>query len=293
MMKLNRRKKQNRGLRRLSKHLLAIFRKEQKMKTKKIIGIVLAMIMACAAAFALAGCGDDVDPVELFKKASDNLSAASDFSFDGKLGMNMKAEGQEMTMSVDMDGQYIKSTTDDPLDMQMKMHMLMNMFGQKTEMTMYVKDGYSYMDDGTNKIKTKFTKDSAEQFTKFMDTKFEMDKYVTESSMDGDVVKLTIDGKKMMKDVMKKIQDSIGDTGNTTIDSYTQMFEKAGIDKITVEATIKDENFTSFKMTIPMTIDTGTGTSYNADVDIDFSKIEVNTGAKEVDIPNADQYKEQ
>lgn len=263
------------------------------MKTKKIIGIVLAMIMACAAAFALAGCGDDVDPVELFKKASDNLSAASDFSFDGKLGMNMKAEGQEMTMSVDMDGQYIKSTTDDPLDMQMKMHMLMNMFGQKTEMTMYVKDGYSYMDDGTNKIKTKFTKDSAEQFTKFMDTKFEMDKYVTESSMDGDVVKLTIDGKKMMKDVMKKIQDSIGDTGNTTIDSYTQMFEKAGIDKITVEATIKDENFTSFKMTIPMTIDTGTGTSYNADVDIDFSKIEVNTGAKEVDIPNADQYKEQ
>jgi hypothetical protein len=270
-----------------------IFREEQKMKTKKIMGIVLAMIMACAAAFALAGCGDDVDPVELFKKASDNLSAASDLSFDGKLGMEMKAEGQEISMSIDMDGQYIKSTTDDPIDMQMKMHMLMNMLGQKNEMTMYVKDGYTYTDDGTNKTKAKFTKDSAEQMKKLMDTKFEMDKYVTESSMEDDVVKLTIDGKKMMKDAMKKLQDNVGDTGNATIDSYTQMFEKAGIDKVTVEAGIKDENFTSFKMAIPMTIDTGTGTKYDADVDIDFSKIEVNTGAKEVEIPDADKYKEQ
>ena len=263
------------------------------MKTKKILGIVLAMIMACAAAFALAGCGDDVDPVELFKKASDNLEAAGDLAFDGKLGMNLKAEGQEMKISIDMDGQYIKSTTDDPLDMQMSLHILMNMLGQKQEMKMYVKDGYSYMDDGTNKIKTKFTKDSADQMLKLMDTKFDMDKYVTESSMEDDVVKLTIDGKKMMKSAMKKFKDSVGDTGNTTLDSYTQMFEKAGIDKINVEATIKDENFTSFKMDIPMQIDTGTGTKYDATVDIDFTKIDVNKGLKEIDIPDEGKYKAQ
>ena len=43
-----------------------------KMKThKKILGIILAMVMVMAAAFVMTGCGDDVDPMELYNKASE------------------------------------------------------------------------------------------------------------------------------------------------------------------------------------------------------------------------------
>lgn len=263
------------------------------MKThKKIAGIILAMVMVMAAAFVMTGCGDDADPMELYNKASANLSKASDYSFVGTLGMNIKAEGQEVKMNADMDGDYIKSTTDDPTDLQMAMHMKMNLLNQNQEMFMYIKDGYSYSNDGTNKTKTKFDKSSADQIIKLMETDFDFDKYVKESSMEDDVIKMTVDGKKLMTDIMKKLNDATGgSTGNSMVDSYTKMFDQAGIDKVTIEAGVKDENFTSFKIEMPMKLDMGNGQKTDTDFVLNFSEIKVNTGLKEVEIPDIGQYK--
>ena len=264
-----------------------------KMKThKKILGIILAMVMVMAAAFVMTGCGDDVDPMELYNKASENMTKADDFSYDGGFEMNIKAEGQEVKMNADMDGDYIKSSSDDPTDLQMSMHVKMNLLNQNQEMFMYVKDGYTYTNDGTTKSKAPLDKSSAEQIKQLMDTDFDFDKYVKDSSMEGDVVKMTVDGKKLMSDLMKKVEEATGgNTGNAMVDSYAQIFEKAGLDEITIEAGIEDENFTSFKMDMPMKIDMGNGSKSDADFVINFSEIKVNTGLKEVEIPDVNQYK--
>jgi hypothetical protein len=247
--------------------------------------------MIMAIGFVMSGCGEE-DPMELFKKASDNMSKADALSFEGNVAMSIKAGGQEMKLTADMDGDYIKSTTDDPTDLQMKLHMKMDMMGQSNEMTAYIKDGYTYSDDGTNKTKTQFENKSAEQINKIMETKLDMTKYVKESSMEDDVIKMSVDGKKMMADIMDKYKDALGgDSGNATIDSYADMLDKAGIDNIDIETTIKDENFTTFKMTMPMKIDMGTGEKSDAELVIDFSKISVNPDLKEIEVPNADQYK--
>lgn len=259
-------------------------------KQRKIISALLVLIMIMATGFVMSGCGEE-DPVEVYKKASDNLNAADDFSFDGKINMNIKSGGQEMKITMDMDGDYIKSKSDDPLELQMAMNMKMDMLGQSNEMKMYIKDGYTYTDDGTSKAKAKLEKDSADQIKKAMETKFEIDKYVKKSSMDGDTVKLTVDGKKMMAEAMDKFKDSLEDAGNSTVDSYTEMIEKAGIDEIKVEAVVKDDNFTSFKMDMPMKIDMGTGQKTDTDIVIDLSDIKVNSGLKDIEIPDISQFK--
>ena len=81
-----------------------------------------------------------------------------------------------MKITMDMDGDYIKSKSDDPTELQMAMNMKMDMLGQSNEMKMYIKDGYTYTDDGTRKAKAKLEKDSADQIKKAMETKFEIDK---------------------------------------------------------------------------------------------------------------------
>ena len=94
-----------------------------------------------------------------------------------------------------------------------------------------------------------------------------------------------------MAEAMDKFKDSLEDAGNSTVDSYTEMIEKAGIDEIKVEAVVKDDNFTSFKMDMPMKIDMGTGQKTDTDIVIDLSDIKVNSGLKDIEIPDISQFK--
>lgn len=270
-------------------------------KQRKIISILLTFIMVLAMSSFMAGCGeDDVDPAALFDKASDNISKADTCSFDADLVMSTKLGAQSMDIKMGMDCDYIKPTKDDASDMQVYAKVNMELMGQKVQSDIYIKDGFAYSNTQGQKIKTQLPKESFKEINKLFSDKntIKIEKYVKESSMDGDKIKLKVDGQKLVEAIMKKYSNLLkGNSSSLNMaNGFTDQIKNSGIETVDIEATIKDENFTTLKCDIPMKMD---GSAYGqkepveSDILLDFKSIEVNPDLEEIEVPDADQYKTQ
>ena len=284
------------------------------MKARKILSILVVMIMALSVSFALSGCGDD--PLDTFKKASENMEKAKDSSFDGSATLNMTVpdmtggdKKQKIDITADFDASVIKGEDDDPLNYQMAATLdvdLSKLFGAlmgdsgKTTLKMWMKDKTMYMEVDGEKTKSKLDDKTMEQIRKIVEDSgaMKIDDYVKDSEQDGDKLKFTLDTKKMMDDAMKKTDELGGDTAK----QYKEMMKNAELKDTTLEATVKDEKFTSLKYTIPMSMDMGAmygatasagGDSSKMEMEIvlDIKNIQVDTG-KSIEFPNFKDFKE-
>ena len=274
---------------------------------RKIFSIALALIMVFAVAAVMTGCGEDSDPVATYNKASENMSAAKDIQMTGDLSVKMEAEGQSMEITADMDTTLIKSTTDDPADLQLYLDLSAQMMGQDVKTKMWVKDKTSYTEDSDgNKTKAEFAKDAGENFEQLFNTEQKIDDYVKDSKQDGDTVTLTLDSKKYITDLIAKVSKIGQDAENVDLDQIKKTLDSLDIDDMTITATIKDENFTSIKTNIPMEIDTSaftslmsggttdggseTGQKITVNIDLNFDPIKVDSGAT-IDYPDFSDFK--
>ena len=269
-------------------------------KQRKIISILLAFVMVLATGAIMAGCGeDDVDPVKLFDKASENMGKADTCSFDADLVMSSDLGQQSMDIKIGMDLDYIKPSKDDASDMQVFAKIQMALMGQNVQAEMYIKDGFAYTNTEGQKIKTPLPKESFKEINKMFDDKdtIKIDKFVKESSMDGDKIKLKLDGQKFIEAFMKKYSNLLNSGNSSSLNmanGFADQIKKSGIETVDIEATVKDENFTSLKCDIPMEMD---GSAYGqkepikSDITLDLKSIEVNKDLGEIKVPDADQYK--
>ena len=264
-------------------------------KQRKIVSLLLVLAMILTT-----GCGED--PIETFKKAMDNLNKAENMTLEGEGKMTMSISGQNMEMDLGFSGDYVKSTTDDPCDLQLAFDVNYAMMGQKAEMKLYVKDKTVYAEGNGAKTKTKLDKDGLEQLRSFADEKnsIPVEKYVKESSQDGDKLKLKLDTEKFIADFMKKYS-GIFNSGATpsagTFDakSFQEQIKNAGLEDMELDATVKDENFTSMKYSLPFKMDGaayGTTQKIEGDLVFDLSKISINNDIKEITIPDEKSFKE-
>lgn len=269
-------------------------------KQRKIVSILLVLAMVIATGAIMTGCGDD--PLETYNKASENMAKADNMSFDGDGKMAWSVSGQSLEMNLGIKGDYIKSTTDDPTDLQLAADVSFSMMGQNSSVKLYIKDKYAYMDNGAQKTKTKVEKASADQIASLFDEEstIKIDKYVKESSQDGDTLKFKIDSEKYITEFMKKYSsvfdsNNQNSTGSFNLKSFQDQIKNAGLEDMDLQATVKDDNFTSMKFSIPMTMDGsayGSTQKVKADITFDLSKIDVNTDLKDVTIPNEKSFKE-
>ena len=86
-------------------------------KQRKIVSLLLVLAMILTTGFMMAGCGED--PMETFKKAMDNLNKAENMTLEGEGKMTMSIPGQNMEIDLGFSGDDVKSTTDDPCDLQL------------------------------------------------------------------------------------------------------------------------------------------------------------------------------
>ena len=284
------------------------------MKARKILSILVVMIMALSMSFALSGCGDD--PLDTFKKASENMEKAKDTSFDGSITLNMTMpdmtggnKEQKIDLTADFEASVIKAADDDPLNYQMAAKLdvdLSKLFGSlmgdsgNTTIKMWMKDKTMYAEAEGQKTKTKLDDKTMEQVRKIVEDSgaMKIDDYIKDSEQDGDNLKFTLDTKKMMDDAMKKTEDLGGDTAK----QYKEMMKNAELKDTTLEATVKDEKFTSLKYIIPMSMDmgalyggaAGTGddsSKMDMELTLDIKNIETDTG-KTIDFPDFKDFKE-
>ena len=274
---------------------------------KRILSVSMAFVMIFAFAAFMTGCGD-TDPVEAYNKAAANMNAAADVQMQGKMTAKIEAQGQSQEMGIDFDATVIKSTTDDPADMQAHIDMDYNMMGQSVQIEMYIKDKKSYVktSEGT-KTKTEFTKEAADAVSQLTGTEQKIDDFVKESKTDGDDVILTLDSKKYLTDLLGKVGNLSGASkGSMDADSISEMLKVIDLKDITLTATIKDENFTAMKVAVPAEIDMSTFTSMitggtagssqqagekmKMDINFNMDPIKVGSGAK-IDFPAFSDYK--
>ncbi|MBR6443998.1 MAG: hypothetical protein IKS63_01030 [Firmicutes bacterium] len=274
---------------------------------KRIFSIALALIMVFAVAAVMTGCGDDSDPVATYNKASENMQAAKDIQMTGDMSVKMEAEGQSMEITADMDMTMIKSETDDPADLQLYLDLSAQMMGQDVKTKMWVKDKTSYtLDSDGNKTKADFGKDAGENIDQLFSTEQKIDDYVKDSKQDGDTVTLTLDSKKYITDMIAKLGSIGQDAENIDLDQIKKTLDSIDIDDMTITATIKDENFTAIKTSIPMEIDMSaftsltsggttdggseTGQKITVNIDLNFDPVKVDSGAT-IDFPDFSDYK--
>ncbi len=265
------------------------------MKNRKIISILLALTMVFATAAIMAGCGGGEDPLEVYKEAAKNMENAKDMSFDSDMNYKITYDKQDMEIKMGMKADYIKSTTDDEKDFQLKADVNMEMLGQNMDIKMYVKDKTMYMESDGTKTKQALDADAQKQVNSMLDSfkGFDISDYVKESKMEGDKLIFTVDSKKLVEAMTKKAEGS-EDVG------LGQIFEGlkgADIGDTTFEATVKDGNITSQKLTMPIKLDMGaaTGDSSNSqkmegEMVYDIKDIKINTG-KEIEFPDFKDYK--
>ena len=268
------------------------------MKNRKIISIILALTMVFATAAVMVGCGGEEakDPLEVYKEASKNMEDAKDMSFDTDMNYKISYDKQDMEMKMGMKADYIKSTTDDPNDFQLKADINMEMLGQNIDMKMYVKDKTVYGETNGTKTKNALDDDSTKQINSMVDSfkGFEIGDYVKESKMEGDKLIFTVDSKKLIEAMTKKAE------GSDETAMMGQIFEgmkDADIGDTTFEATVKDGNFTSQKFIMPINMDMSaiSGDSSNdqkmeGEMVYDIKNIKLNTG-KEIEFPDFKDFK--
>ena len=179
--------------------------------------------------------------------------------------------------------------------------------GQDVKTKMWVKDKTSYTEDSDgNKTKAEFAKDAGENFEQLFNTEQKIDDYVKDSKQDGDTITLTLDSKKYITDIIAKLSKIGQDTETVDLDQIKKTLDSLDIDDMTITATIKDDNFTSMKTSIPMEIDTAaftslmsggttdggseTGQKITVNIDLNFDPIKVDSGAT-IDYPDFSDFK--
>lgn len=262
---------------------------------KKLFSFVLVFALILSTVVLFNGCGGE-SAKEMFNKASKNMEKAKSVKIkDAKLSAKMNLGEQKQEYNVDMNIHYIKSKTDDPRDFQLAGDLALSGIGQSKKLAFYIKDQMAYTDDNLKKEKAKLElkKEDIEKALKFRgDTK--IDDYVKKDEKDEDKVKLTIDGKKYLKDVFKKL-------GETTSQKQPQFatlekqIDQMGIDEIELEATIKNDNFTSFKYTIPMEMNPpgmqAGSKKAKIDITVDLKEISIDSD-EEISFPDFKDFKE-
>ena len=271
---------------------------------KKILSIVLALAMVLGLAAVMTGCGDD--PVEAYNKAAANMSAADDIQMQGTMKAKIDMQGQSQEITMNLDTTIIKSTTDDPADMQAAMEFSYSMMGQSLSAKMYIKDKTVYTESNGTKTKSELTKEATDAINQLTGSDQKIDDYVKDSKSDGDDVILTLDSKKYLTDLISKL-GNLSSSGDSTVDmdQIKSTLDQIDMKDITITATIKDENFTAMKVKLPIEIDmsaftsmmTGgaasgdtSGQKMSMDIDVNMDPIKVNSGAK-IDFPDFSDYK--
>lgn len=264
---------------------------------KKIFSLVLVFSLVLSAALFFNGCGKSAK--DEFETAQGNMNKAKDVTIkDGKLTAAIDANGQKVEVTGKLDAQVIKSTTDDPRDLQGKLSFSISLPGASNKATLYIKDRMVYSDNGKLKKKEKITGSKAD-FEKIvnMSNDIKISEFVKKDEKDGDKVKLTLDGKKYLKSVMEKAADA-SKTSNAEMKKQLEIankqLEQLGIDDINLEATIKNDKFTSLKYNIPMEID-GTlmrlpSGKVKIDVTVELGNIAVDSGEK-INFPDFKSFK--
>lgn len=260
---------------------------------KKLLSLAMVFALLISAGIVFTGCGETA--TEMFNKAQTNLSKAKDIKFkDGTITGKLDVKGQKTEMSAKIDFQAVKSTTDDPRDLQMALSGSFNVFGQNNKFSMFLKDQTVYFDDGMSKEKQKLdmTKDD---FKKIMDSAqgTKIDEFVKKEEKDGDKIKLTIDAKEYMKKAIKDV-DTSKNSKAVSIKELEKNLDSLGLKEMDVEATIKDGNFKSIKYTIPMNLDgsmltPGATGNMKLDLTVEFKEISIDTGEK-ISFPNLKNF---
>lgn len=274
---------------------------------KKRFNLALLIVLTVSVALAFSACGKkEKSALEIFKAASKNVQNAKDAKIEnGKMTAALDLSGQKMELNADINGQFIKSTTDNPLDFQGFMEVSMNFAGNSNKTKAYMKDGNVYQESttaaGTTKTKSPIgiTQEALKQLTKDGND-MKIDDFVKENSKDGDNIKLTIDANKYIEKAMEKV-DSKQKAGvdKAKIEKQLKGF---GIKDVLIEAKVKDEKFQSIKYTFEVNIDGGAlggGTAGGAKggnnkigmkITIDFPKITLDSG-EEIQFPDFKDFK--
>ena len=264
---------------------------------RKKFNLLFIVLLTLFLTILLSGCGKSA--TEMFETAQKNMYKAKDFTVkDGKFKAYMEVQGQKVEVNAPFSMQFKRSKSDDPRDFQIAMNMTINMMMQKGYLSVYIKDKTVYTESEGKKQK-KALEIGKEDFKKMTDASddIKLGDYSKKESKDGDKVTLTIDGKKYLNDVMKKLNDANLETkakSDFKNNDFMKEMEDIGINDITVEATIENDNFTALKYSIPMEIDGeifgAQGIKMKIKAVCDFPKIRINKGDK-IAFPDLSSFK--
>ena len=281
---------------------------ENKMKiSKNRSALVVLIVMTVSVALAFSACGKkEKSALEIFKAASKNIQNAKDAKIEGgKMTAALDLSGQKMEVNADINGQFIKSKTDNPLDFQGVMELTMNIAGTSNKTKAYVKDGTIYQESttaaGTTKTKSPLgiTKEDLKQLTEESGD-MKIDDFVKEDSKDGDNIKLTLDAKKYIEKAMEKVNAKQSKGFDKA--KVEKQIKGLGIKDVLIETKVKDEKFESIKYTLEINMDgsalmggtagkaTGGNNKIGVKITVDFPKITVDSG-EEIQFPNFKDFK--
>ena len=273
-------------------------------KMKKALSLLTVLTLVLASCVMLPACGEQLTPEQKFDAANANLKAADDVSLkNAVISAEIDMGGQTMEIPIDLNVDVINDK-DDPLNTQMAMDMNANLFGQSMEIHMYLKDKTMYTDSSGTKTKTPLDDESMKQLQEYLAKNSDKDasiaEYVTESKEEDGVVTLKLDGAKMIKDAMSKVDEEQIDSDQ--IKTIEQTIDKIGLKTITCKATIEDENFKDLQYSTTLNIDpalmgmTADTTGETTDkmkikIKVKFGEIKTNSGLK-IEFPDFSDYKE-
>ena len=254
--------------------------------------------------------------------AKADMSGTDVFSIDGAMKMQYK-----LPEGVSLNTEDPKAIIDsfDKIDLLFELGGTMNAMGESADLTMnvYITDNKIYLDmSGTDTEATKtFFEITPEMKQEILDSideamseisgssgsdlsklkeEFPIENYVTDGSVNGDKVTLTIDLFKVLDDIVAKSATEDGGDVADALNSVSELKKAISNGDIIVEATIDDnKHFTSFKTSFDTDVDLGAAMGGESSADskmhitfvLDCPTYEVNAG-KDVKFPSFDGYKD-
>lgn len=127
---------------------------------KKKILVLFVVLLA-----VLGGCGKkDADLKQVYLDAFDKAAQSENIKMNVKSKINANIGGSAVSLDfLDAEMTFLNAQeTSDVTKIQGKVAMTLDLFGQVQKTEMYMKDGYSYVDLGSAKVKTKLDTDTTD-----------------------------------------------------------------------------------------------------------------------------------
>lgn len=268
---------------------------------KKVFSFVFAVLISmCAFTACLAE-----DAYGLYTTVMDSVKDATAIEGSCQMKVNLAAGGMNMGMTIDGNMQMIKRSETD-IDMAMNLSMNLGAWsGGTTEMSLYIKDGWQYMNTAGVKTKQELSYDESESLDpetlkKLQDSLVSFDKsWIVSSNTTkvdgGKKISFELDGQKIYEAYMELLKENLGE--DFDLDAFSGLVNGALDQDINFTlsnvqySVIADKDNVMREASISLTVETGE--DYKVEMQIDLTDLGFNSFT-EIDFPDdLDDYSEE